>query len=37
MKSVKSKMVRWYFIAVGAALALAPTLIALAEGGDASD
>jgi hypothetical protein len=33
MKLVKGKIARLYWIAIGAALALAPTLIALAEGG----
>jgi hypothetical protein len=37
MKSVKSGLVKWYFITVGAALALAPTMVALAGGGSASD
>jgi hypothetical protein len=36
MKSVKSGLVKWYFITIGAALALAPTLVALA-GGSNSD
>jgi hypothetical protein len=33
MKSVKGKLARWYFIAMGAALALAPTFVAFAGGG----
>lgn len=36
MKSVKSGVAKWYFIAMGAALALAPTLVAFA-GGSATD
>jgi hypothetical protein len=37
MKSVKGRLVKWYFITVGAALALAPTMVALAGGASNSD
>ena len=37
MKSTKRKAIRWYYIALGTLLALAPTLMALADGGSSSD
>jgi hypothetical protein len=38
MKPVKDKVIRWYFIAMGTLLALAPTLTAFAGwGGSQSD
>ena len=37
MKSTKRKAIRWYYIALGTLLALAPTLMALADGGSNSD
>jgi hypothetical protein len=37
MKSTKTKVFRWYYVALGTVLALAPTLMALAEGGSTAD
>ena len=37
MKSTKRKAVRWYFIALGTILALAPTMMVLAGGGSTGD
>jgi hypothetical protein len=37
MKPVKSKIIKAYFVGLGAVLSLLPTLMALAEGGSVSD
>lgn len=37
MRPIKRTVVKWYWIALASALALAPTLIALADGGSNSD
>ena len=37
MKFAKKTLVKWYYVALATALALAPALIALADGGGDSD
>lgn len=37
MRSLKLTIVKWYFIVLATALALAPTLIVLADGASTSD
>ena len=37
MKFAKRTLIKWYYVALATALALAPTLIALADGGADSD
>jgi len=37
MKNTKRKAIRWHYIALGTLLALAPTLMVLADGGSNSD
>lgn len=37
MKPIKVRFVKWYFIALGTVLAIAPTLVVFAGGGSATD